>query len=125
LRQFLAGAARLEGKGERYINMIHRDDLVGIILAALKNGRPGQIYNAVDDEPVTQFHLFRWLADTLGQELPPAESQATPDERKRGSTHKKVLNRKLKMELGYTFKYPNFRYGYTAEIQRLDLPPSP
>jgi hypothetical protein len=24
------------------------------------------------------------------------------------------------MELGYQFKYPNFRKGYTAEIQRLD-----
>ena len=41
-------------------------------------------------------------------------------ERKRGVTNKKVSNRKLKMELGYQFKYPNFRKGYTAEIQRLD-----
>ena len=41
-------------------------------------------------------------------------------ERKRGITNKKVQNRRLKMELGYQFKYPNFRKGYTAEIQRLD-----
>jgi hypothetical protein len=40
--------------------------------------------------------------------------------RKRGATNKKVSNRKLKMELGYQFKYPNFRKGYTAELIRLD-----
>ena len=34
--------AKIEGKGERFINMIHRDELVGIIIAALKNGRPGE-----------------------------------------------------------------------------------
>jgi hypothetical protein len=39
---------------------------------------------------------------------------------KRGVTNKKVLNRKLKMELGYCFRYPTFRQGYTAEIQRLE-----
>ena len=39
--------------------------------------------------------------------------------RKRGVTNKKVSNRKLKMELGYQFKYPNFRKGYTAELQRM------
>jgi hypothetical protein len=35
-------------------------------------------------------------------------------------TNKKVSNRRLKMELGYQFRYPNFRLGYTAEILRLD-----
>ena len=29
------------------------------------------------------------------------------------------MNRKLKMELGCQLKYPTFRQGYTAEIQRL------
>ena len=47
-----------------------------------------------------------------------AEEEGT--ERKRALTNKKVQNRRLKMELGYQFKYPNFRKGYTAEIQRLD-----
>jgi len=31
-----------------------------------------------------------------------------------------VSNRKLKMELGYRFKYPTFRQGYSAELLRLD-----
>ncbi len=71
LRQFLAGEARIEGDGGRVLNMIHRDDVVGAILAALEHGRPGEIYNAVDDAPVTQRELFAWLASTLDKPLPP------------------------------------------------------
>lgn len=119
-KQFLRNEARLEGKGERFLNMIHRDDVVGCIVAALKHGRPGEIYNAVDDEPVAQIHFFRWLAETLGKWLPPPASPAELAERKRGLTSKKVQNRKLKMELGYQFKFPTFRQGYTEEIRRLD-----
>jgi nucleoside-diphosphate-sugar epimerase len=99
--------------------MIHRDDVVGAIVAALKNGRAGEIYNAVDDEPVPQIHFMRWLSETLGYYMPEFVAEAETPERKRTITQKKVLNRKLKMEMGYQFKYPTFRQGYTAEIQRL------
>ena len=118
--QYLKNEARIAGKGERIINMIHRDDLTGIIIAALKNGRPGEIYNAVDDEPVAQIHFFRWLSETLGKWMPPFATEEENAARKRGLTNKKVQNRKVKMELGYQPKHPNFRKGYTAEIQRLD-----
>jgi nucleoside-diphosphate-sugar epimerase len=118
--QYLKNEARIEGDGARFINMIHRDDLVTAIIAALKNGRGGEIYNAVDDEPIAQIHFLRWLSETLGKWMPPAAGEGKNPERKRGNTHKKVQNRKLKMELGFQFKYPNFRIGYTAEIQRLD-----
>ena len=121
LKQYLKNEARIEGKGERALNMIHRDDLVGVIIAALKSGRPGEIYNAVDDEPVSQWRFFEWLAGTLDKDLPPLAAEDAEANRKRGRTNKKVSNRKLKMELGYQFKYPNFRTGYTAEIQRLEM----
>jgi nucleoside-diphosphate-sugar epimerase len=131
-KQFLKDEARMEGDGSRFLNMIHRDDLIGCIIAALKNGRAGEIYNAADDEPVSQQHFFQWLAQALDKPLPPSEPAAVaqalsgaprenPDAaRKSGVTNKRVLNRKLKMELGYQFKYPNFRKGYTAELLRLD-----
>lgn len=118
--QYLRNEAKISGKGERIINMIHRDDLIRAIIAALKNGRPGEIYNAVDDEPVAQIHFFRWLSETLGKWMPPFATEEENAERKRGLTNKKVSNRRLKMELGCQFKYPNFRQGYTAEITRLD-----
>jgi nucleoside-diphosphate-sugar epimerase len=120
LKQYLRNEARLEGKGERILNMIHRDDLIGTIIAALRSGRAGEVYNAADDEPVSQFHFFQWLSGTLDLPLPPSVPTVAEAARKRGVTNKKVSNRRLKMELGYQFKYPNFRKGYTAELQRLE-----
>jgi nucleoside-diphosphate-sugar epimerase len=119
-KQFLKDAAQIEGDGARFLNMIHRDDLVGCIIAALKSGRVGEIYNAADDEPVSQLHFFQWLAQAVDKPMPPAAPENPDDHRKRGVTNKRVSNRKLKMELGYRFKYPTFRQGYSAELLRLD-----
>jgi nucleoside-diphosphate-sugar epimerase len=130
-QQFLKGEARIHGDGVRLMNMIHVDDAVGAILAALKHGRPGEIYNVVDDEPVTERHFFHWLSQELGKWMPPQASEAELAGRKRGVTNKKVSNRRLKMELGYKFRFPTYRVGYTAEIKRLedagelDLTPEP
>jgi nucleoside-diphosphate-sugar epimerase len=118
-QQYLKDEAVIPGRGEGLLNMIHRDDVVQCVIAALKNGRPGEIYNASDDEPVPQIHFFRWLSETLGKNMPPFGDAAPAPGRKRPVTHKKVLNRKLKAELGYQFKYPTFRQGYSAEIKRL------
>jgi nucleoside-diphosphate-sugar epimerase len=119
-KQFLKNEARLEGDGSRVMNMIHRDDLIGCLIAALKSGRAGEIYNAVDDEPVTQAHFLQWLAATLGKYPPPSVPEDPEASRKRGVTNKRVSNRKLKMEIGWPFLYPNFRMGYSAEILRLE-----
>ena len=118
-KQFLNDEARIEGDGSRFLNMIHRDDVVGCIIAALKNGRAGEIYNAVDDEPVSQIDFFRWLAAALGKPLPPSVSADAGIVRKRGATSKRVSNHKLKLELGYHFQHPDFRSGYRAELLRL------
>lgn len=117
--QYLRDEARIFGRGDQWLNMVHRDDVIGCILAALKSGRVGEIYNVVDDEPVPQIHFFRWLSETLGKNMPPFVPESAAPAAKRGATNKKVLNRKIRMELGYPFRYPTFRQGYTAEIQRL------
>ncbi len=119
LKEFMKNEARIEGEGGRWLNMIHRDDVVGVIQAALRGARAGEIFNAVDDEPVTQATFLRWLAEELGKWPPPSVPEDADALRKRGVTNKRVSNRKLKMELGYAFKYPNFRPGYSAEVQRL------
>ena len=118
--QYLRNEARIAGKGERILNMIHRDDLISVMLAALKNGRGGEIYNATDDEPVAQIHFFRWLSESLGKSMPPFATGEENTNRKRGLTNKRVSNRKMRMELGVQLKFPTFRQGYTAEITRLE-----
>jgi len=118
-KQFLKGEAHIEGDGSRFLNMIHRDDVAGCIIAALKDGRTGEIYNAADIEPVTQLKFFEWLAAELKRPLP---AMITADKgvwRKRGVTNKRVSNSKLRAELKYEFQFPDFRKGYGAEISRL------
>lgn len=119
LKQFLRGEARLEGAGGRMLNMIHRDDLIRAIITALERGRADAIYNAVDNEPVSQREFFEWLAAKLGRPLPPVVTEDGAAPRKRGLTNKRISNRKLRTELGFTFVHPDFRSGYSAEIQRL------
>ncbi len=125
-KQFLRGEARLEGDGSRGLNMIHRDDLIGIIIAALERGEAGQIYNAADNEPVSQRKFYDWLAAQLKQPLPPQVASDAEVWRKRGVTNKRVSNAKLRAALKYKFQFPDFRAGYAAEIARLaadGLPP--
>ena len=116
LKQFLAGEARIEGEGRRILNMIHRDDVIGSIIAALERGQRGEIYNAVDDEPVAQGDFLAWIAAKLNRPVPPTVSEDAETSRKRGVTNKRISNRKLKAELGYSFKYPTFREGYATAV---------
>lgn len=118
-QQFLRDEARISGDGGRLINMIHRDDVVGAIVAALERGEPGRTYNVVDDEGVTQLAFFQWLAAQMGKLLPPFASAAENAARKRGLTHKRVANGRLRQELGCELKYPTFREGYAEELAQL------
>ncbi len=112
LDQVRTGAARRE-TAPRYLNMIHRDDVAGAVLAALELGRPGLVYNVADDEPVEQRVLLEWIAGFLKQPAP-AESDVPGSSSKRGWSNKRISNRRLKAELRYRLIYPTFREGYAA-----------
>jgi nucleoside-diphosphate-sugar epimerase len=113
-RQFLSGEARIEGDGARILNMVHRDDVVGAICAALKDGQAGEIYNVVDDEPVTQLAFLQWLSMRLGRALPPSATDEPKAPGKRQATNKAVSNLKLKRALNYRFRYPTYRDGFSS-----------
>jgi nucleoside-diphosphate-sugar epimerase len=110
-RQFLKGEAVLTESGARWMNMIHRDDVMSAILSAME--LPPSIYNVADDEPVTQRAFFDWLAMRLSKPMPP-EGEAVS--RKRVATSKRVRNAKLK-ETGWQLRFPTFREGYESLIR--------
>jgi len=120
LKQFLRGAVRLEGQGDRVLNMVHRDDVVGAVIQALQHGRAGEVYNVVDDEPVTLRACCEWLSGKLTRVLPAGAPAPAGKPRKRGASNKRVSNRKLKHELHYRFKHPTFREGFASELQTYD-----
>ncbi len=116
LRSFLAGEAKLDGEGERWLNMIHRDDVAGCIIAALHAGQSGQVYNAVDREPVRQLDLFRWLSQRLNRPMPQAQPPGRISSSSRTVTNKRVSGEKIVRTLNYQFAYPTFREGFEAEL---------
>lgn len=119
LKQFLRGATRIEADAGEYVNMIHREDVIGAIVAALERAPENSLFNASDNEPVTRGAFCGWLAERLG--LPEPEFVPTPgaENRKRGASNKRVSNEQLRRRLAYEFKYPTFREGYAAELAGL------
>lgn len=121
LKQFLAGEARLEGAGQRVLNMIHRDDVAGAVMAALERGQAGHVYNAVDNEPVSQAALLTWLAATLRRPVPASVPEDLSVARRRGLTSKRVSNRRLRETTGWQPRFPTFREGFSTELRRLGV----
>ncbi|MBS0659190.1 MAG: NAD-dependent epimerase/dehydratase family protein [Verrucomicrobia bacterium] len=117
LRKFLAGEAVLEGDGSRWINQAHRDDIVSALEAlATHPAAAGAIFNVADDRPLTQRECYAWLAGHFQRPLPPL---APPDyDRKRGWTHKRVANSRLR-GLGWRPRYPCFLDAVAAHGESL------
>lgn len=112
-RKFVEGTAVIEGTGTRWINQIHRDDVAaGIAFLIQKSADPG-IYNLTDDHPTCSQELYKWLSQKLQQPLPPHAPENT--QRKRGWTHKRISNQKIK-SLGWTPQYPSFCEGYETVL---------
>ncbi len=105
------GKAVIEGDGARWINQIHRDDLVAALAHLIEAGVPGEIYNAADDTPVTHRDYYAWCAEFLRKPMPPHGPVNT--QRKRGLTSKRVSNAKLRAT-GWAPVYPSFREGLKA-----------
>jgi nucleoside-diphosphate-sugar epimerase len=116
LEALVRGDVKLSGTGSRWVNLIHRDDLGGAIVAALERGRPGAIYNVADASAATEGEYYGWLAQELGVPLPPRVGPGEITGRGRRATHKRVVAGRLRQETGWAPAYPDFRAGYTAEL---------
>lgn len=110
--KFRRGQAVIEGDGMRWINQVHRRDLVAALVHLIDAGRPGEIYNATDDTPVKQRDFYAWCGKFISQPMPPHGRVSS--ERKRGLTNKRVSNAKLRAT-GWKPAYPSFREGLTAD----------
>ncbi len=88
---------------ERYVNLIHVDDLVGICLAALERGRPGAVYNVSDGTPRRWSEICHEAHRRWGISIPPPR----PETR----LGKRISIARLTNELRYELRHPDL---YTA-----------
>lgn len=106
MKNLLAGTAVLDGKGERIMNFIHRDDVASAIflLAGLPSFPRGEIFN-VTAEPVSQHDCYAALAKHFQKPMPESADGTIP--RKRGNSSKSVSNAKLQ-SLGWSPEFNDF-----------------
>jgi len=116
----------LIGDGAGWWSFIHVEDAAAATVKALEDGKPGSIYNIVDDDPAQvsewlpaladivgarrPFHLPAWIARIVaGEHLVSMMTQI-----RAGS------NRKARTELNWQPAHPSWRAGFSEIIRRSD-----
>jgi nucleoside-diphosphate-sugar epimerase len=117
-----AGRARRIIKPGHAFGRIHRDDIVGAVLAAMRQNSLAsvRIFNLTDREPAESATVIEEAAGLLGVRVPPATDfdvaapTMRPMARSFWADNRKVASRKTQAALRLTWRYPSFREGLRA-----------
>lgn len=113
-----AGVARRINKPGQVFNRIHVEDIVQVLLASMEHPHPGAAYNLADDDPVPSWQVITYACEILGIIPPPLmpydDADMAPIARSFYKDNKRVLNNRIKDELGVVLKYPNYKVGIEA-----------
>ena len=114
----------LVGNGAGWWSFVHVDDAADATVKALEHGKPGSIYNVVDDDPAEVREWLPALAEIVGARRPfrlPAwiarivageHLVAMMTQIRAGS------NRKAKAELGWQPRHPSWREGFSEVVRQ-------
>jgi nucleoside-diphosphate-sugar epimerase len=117
LERLRRGAPALRAEEDVYTNHIHADDLAAIVVAALSSKRGRGIYNASDDSETRMGDFFDLVADRAGLARPPRVSRAEAARAMPAdlfsfmSESRRLVNRRMKTELGVRLRYPTVSDG--------------
>ena len=111
------GTPVLCAEDDVYTNHIHADDLARACLAALWKGRPLRVYNVSDDTEMKMGDYYDWAADRYRLPRPPrvprdgAQRQLPVMLLSFMSESRRLVNTRMKQELGLRLRYPSVREG--------------
>lgn len=117
-RESLLRGEPIVGDPTKYLNLIHIEDAAAAAVAVLDRGSPGRLYLASDDRPVPRSEFYALAAESLGAPLPrfvPPEPRSPAAGRE--ESNKRVSNRRIRVELGLTLRYPDIRSGVPAALE--------
>jgi nucleoside-diphosphate-sugar epimerase len=112
----------LVGSGGGVWSFIHTADAATATLAALERGRPGQIYNVVDDEPAPVREWLPALADAVGAKPPRhvptwlARGLAGPAAVMMMTDARGASNAKARAELDWVPSHRSWREGFREAV---------
>ncbi len=99
------------------LNLIHVDDAVSAIAAAVECKEPPPIVNVADGAPTTLGEYLEELARLTGLPKPVFDDNATSTGASRSGS-KRVSNEILRKTLNVTLQFPSFREGLRASLAR-------
>lgn len=95
---------------DQFGNRIHRDDAARMLVHVMDTASNYELFLGVDDAPVAECEVMRWLAGRLGVDEPEAARDGDP-----AGGNKRCSNARLRAD-GFRFEYPTYREGYGALI---------
>ncbi len=116
-RQAIQAGEPLVGDPDKWLNLIHVDDAAAAVVAAAERARPGAVVNVADDRPVRRREFYALLARLLSAPEPrfvPPTPGAPPPGHER--TNRRIVNRRLRTELGMPLQYPSCAEGLPASV---------
>lgn len=115
LRRDASVLVRAEEGGDALVNRIFVDDIVQVVAAAAKADREAAVYNVADDMPASRKAVFTCAKRLLASAgLQPGEDGGEKEigrGRDRVRSSKRVVNKRMKEELGVTLKFPTYMHG--------------
>jgi nucleoside-diphosphate-sugar epimerase len=136
LERLRKGLPVLRLEDDSYTNHIHAEDLGCACIAALTHGRANRVFNASDDSDLPMGEWFDKLADAFDLPRPPRISredavkvsrgvtggnprgstalQLSPTQLSFMSESRRLINTRLKRELGLRLRYPTVDAGIDA-----------
>jgi nucleoside-diphosphate-sugar epimerase len=102
------GRLTIPGDGRDYISLIHVEDMADAVVRAAESDVAGQVFNIVDDRPVTYGELYEYIAD-VNAAPPPAPGDAAL------LASFRVGNARARHGLGWTPTFTDYRAGWTVD----------
>ncbi|MEM0908898.1 MAG: SDR family oxidoreductase, partial [Pseudomonadota bacterium] len=111
------GRAKRIIKPGQVFNRIHVSDIAATLKAASTQAAGG-IFNVADNEPAPPEEVVTFAAKLMGVEPPPRvpfdEAQMSPMARSFYGEVKRIINARIRSELGVILTYPTYREGLTT-----------
>lgn len=96
------------GDGGDYISLVHIEDMADAVVRAAESDIAAQVFNIVDDRPVTYRELYEFVASLNA--TPPPTSNGPPL-----LPSFRVSNGRARNVLGWQPRFPDYRVGWTID----------
>lgn len=121
LSNVLRGTAQRIVKPGQVFSRIHRDDIAGVVAAAIACQPQHTIYNVCDDEPARPQDVIAFATEQLGlpmlPEIPFEAAGLSPMQGSFYSENRRISNARAKGDLKWTLLYPTYREGIIADLR--------